>query len=182
MPRRGLSTPSIAVVPSPGGGMADPSTQNALPARGAVGPAFAPACPSLRLTGEWTTSRDHDCQAGSSSPGRGESARPAEMLGRGGLRRRRPGSNGKQAVLSRPELRPDLVAWHRCPSSTDLGRRADRQGAHLPVVMLTAFSRRARRRARDAGSCLHRQAVHRHDVVPALDIALSGAAQGSRPR
>ncbi len=105
----------------------------------------------------------------------------AEMLGEEGYDVVGQAGDGEQAVQLAEQMHPDLVVLDvkipRLDGISAAQRIAEQRIA--PVVILTAFSQRDLvERARDAGAMAYLvKPFGRHDLVPAIEMALSRFAE-----
>ena len=104
-----------------------------------------------------------------------------EMLREEGYEIAGEAADGEQAVKLAGELRPDLVIMDvKMPKMDGIEAASTIAGERIaPVVILTAFSQRELvERARDAGAMAYLvKPFAKHDLVPAIEVALSRFAE-----
>ena len=104
-----------------------------------------------------------------------------EMLREEGYEIAGEAADGEQAVALATELKPDLVILDvKMPKLDGIDAASQIAGKRIaPVVILTAFSQRDLvERARDAGAMAYLvKPFAKHDLVPAIEVALSRFAE-----
>lgn len=104
-----------------------------------------------------------------------------EMLREEGYEIAGEAADGEEAVKLAGELRPDLVIMDvKMPKMDGIEAASTIAGERIaPVVILTAFSQRELvERARDAGAMAYLvKPFAKHDLVPAIEVALSRFAE-----